>query len=108
MSRIADPSEGARARLELWVRPASTRRAVEWDRWRGRWNVSVRSAARGGAANQELREFLAETLGVSLSQVQIIRGQASHAKTVEVLGLSAVAAIERLSADLEPPPHPET
>jgi uncharacterized protein (TIGR00251 family) len=108
VTRIADPSEGAQARLELWVRPASSRRSVEWDRWRGRWNVSVRSAAKDGAANQELREFLAETLGVSLSQVRIVRGQASHAKTVEVVGLGAVSAIERLSGYAEPPPRHES
>ena len=40
-----------------------------------------------GAANEALREFLAEKLGVSKSKIQLLKGQSSRQKLWEVLGL---------------------
>lgn len=42
-----------------------------------------------GKANEELVKFLAETLGVSRAQVEIVAGHASRHKVVRVRGVTA-------------------
>ena len=49
-----------------------------------------------GAANQELVRFLADTLGVSRSRIEIRSGLTSRRKVVEVTAISAAAARKAL------------
>lgn len=49
-----------------------------------------------GAANEEVRRFLAKTLGVPVSAVTIVHGEAGRRKTVEVVGVTVVVAAARL------------
>ncbi|HEX7593801.1 MAG TPA: DUF167 domain-containing protein [Anaerolineae bacterium] len=42
-----------------------------------------------GKANEALVKFLAETLGVSRAQIEIVRGHASRRKVVRVRGVTA-------------------
>jgi uncharacterized protein len=42
-----------------------------------------------GKANEALIKFLAETLGVSRAQIEIVRGHASRRKLVRVRGVTA-------------------
>jgi uncharacterized protein (TIGR00251 family) len=49
------------------------------------------------AANQALLGFLAETLGCSRNQVELIRGHTSRHKTVLLHGFQPAAALEKLT-----------
>jgi len=49
-----------------------------------RLKVRVAAPPADGRANAELVRFLADTLGVSRSEVEITRGQASRSKSVRV------------------------
>lgn len=50
-----------------------------------------------GAANQALVRFLADLLGVSRQEVEIVAGQAGRQKLVKVHGLSPEQVIDRLA-----------
>lgn len=52
-----------------------------------------------GKANEALVKFLAETLGVSRAQIEIVRGHASRRKLVRVRGMTA-EQIEDVGDDL--------
>lgn len=49
-----------------------------------------------GAANDELVELLADTLGVRTSAVELVRGHGGRNKTVRVRGITAALARKRL------------
>ena len=49
-----------------------------------------------GEANAECCRFLAKLLGVAKSQIVIVRGAASRHKSLQINGLTAVVACERL------------
>lgn len=49
-----------------------------------------------GEANRELVEFLSQALGVSRSQIEIVRGRTSRNKVVAINGLSRAEVMERL------------
>jgi uncharacterized protein (TIGR00251 family) len=50
----------------------------------GTWKVRVAAAPEKGKANRALCEFIAETLGVAKSKVQIVSGEKSHLKRIHV------------------------
>jgi hypothetical protein len=54
-----------------------------------------------GRANEALRSFLAEELGVSIGNVEILSGRASRQKLVRVTG--ARASQVRILLDIHPP-----
>ena len=82
----------AAVKLEVRVIPRAKRTEVAGRRGSA---LLVRLAAPpvDGAANDALRAFLAERLGVPQRQIAIVRGAASRDKTVAIEGVSA-AAIE--------------
>ncbi len=49
-----------------------------------------------GEANSEVRRFLAKLLGVAISNVTIVQGEAGRRKTVEVEGVDVGVVAERL------------
>ncbi|HEY7676882.1 MAG TPA: DUF167 domain-containing protein [Candidatus Methylomirabilis sp.] len=49
-----------------------------------------------GAANDSLRAFLAQRLGIAVSRVQIQRGAAARTKVVRLQGVRAAEAAARL------------
>ncbi len=51
--------------------------------------VRLRAPATGGKANQALRAFLAQQLGVSVDGVEILSGHTSRHKVVRVAGVTA-------------------
>lgn len=91
--RSADVSQVVRptadgVRFLVKVKPRSSQtgpRGVRGEEWL--WGV--KSAPVEGAANEELRERIAELLGVPRSCVQILRGETSPTKLIEVRGVSA-------------------
>ncbi|MEA3400405.1 MAG: DUF167 domain-containing protein [Armatimonadota bacterium] len=69
--------------------------------WRGReLTVKVTAPPVEGRANRELLRFLAEILGVSPADITILRGETSRRKTVQVAGITADQAGERLRPHL--------
>jgi uncharacterized protein len=64
--------------------------------------VAVSASPVGGRANQAIVELLAETLGVSTGDVELVGGHSSRRKRVLVRGLTIEQARRRLSAVLPP------
>lgn len=48
--------------------------------------VKIKAPPDKGKANEELIEFLAESLGIAKSRIRIVHGQASRLKKVEITG----------------------
>jgi uncharacterized protein (TIGR00251 family) len=72
-------------KLQLKVVPKSSRdRVVGWIG--DRLKIQVTAAPERGKANDAVIEVLAETLGLSRSQVKLVSGETSPLKTVEILG----------------------
>jgi uncharacterized protein (TIGR00251 family) len=64
--------------------------------------VKVRAPAMDGKANEALRDFLADTLGVSVRAVEILAGEKSRDKVVAIADLETDEARRRLLSKLEP------
>lgn len=60
--------------------------------------VSVAAPPIGGRANEALVEFLARTLGVETSAVEIVRGQTARKKRIQVAGAERSQAAKLLEA----------
>lgn len=60
--------------------------------------VRLNASPVDGAANEDLIEVLAESLGVPKRTVTIVAGARSRSKKVAVAGLSVPVALERLGA----------
>ncbi len=52
--------------------------------------IKVHSPPVGGAANEELREILAEEFGIRKSAIRIVSGRSSKEKTVEIEGIDTI------------------
>ncbi len=74
--------------IALWIQPRSRRNEVVGVRNDA---VVIRLTAPpvAGAANEALRRFVAERLGVAPSRVALVRGQSSRRKWIAVEGFSA-------------------
>lgn len=83
------------ARLTLHVQPRAKRTAVA-GRHGDAIKLRVASPPVDGAANDEVRRFLAEKLGVSRAAVSLVSGEASRRKTVAVEGLTTADAVRLL------------
>lgn len=82
--------------LELKVIPNAPRNAIAG--WLGAaLKVKVHAPALEGRANDELLDFLAETLGVPRRDVTLLRGDKSRQKVVRIAGLDEAAVRQRLS-----------
>ena len=66
----------------------------------GEWKVAVSAPPAEGRANEAVLELVSGLLGVRRSQVTLVRGASSRSKLVEVDGLSAAAAEQRLAEAL--------
>lgn len=58
--------------------------------------IKLVSPAKGGKANKELKEFLSKKLRVSKSKINIISGEYSSYKKIEVKGLTQEEILKRL------------
>jgi uncharacterized protein (TIGR00251 family) len=77
-------------RLDVRVIPRAKRTEIAGRRG-GALLVRLAAPPVDGAANDALRAFLAERLGVPQRQVAIVRGETSRNKTVAIEGISAAA-----------------
>ena len=88
-------------RLALRVQPGARRTALVARLASGEWKVAVSAPPADGRANDAVVELLSDLLGVRRSQVTLVRGAAARSKVVEVEGLSAEAADQRLANALK-------
>lgn len=90
---------GADLRLSVHVRPRASRSGVLGLR-EGALVLAVAAAPVDNAANEEIRELLAKTFGLRRADVDIVAGATGRSKIVELRGLSAREARDRLRAAL--------
>jgi len=60
--------------------------------------VRVKAPPLDGKANKELLKFLAKTMGLRLRDLQIIRGEKSRQKTVQIIGVAPDIIAEQTQA----------
>ena len=84
-------------RLRLRVQPGARRTALLTRMPGGEWKVAVSAPPVDGRANDAVVELMSDLLGVRRSQVTLVRGESARSKVVEVEGLSAEAADQRLA-----------
>lgn len=82
-------------RVAVYVKPKSSRAKVLGVR-NGALELAVTAPPVDGAANQAVRELVAETLGVPLRDVALVHGASSRTKLVEVVGVTLDDACARL------------
>jgi uncharacterized protein len=66
----------------------------------GVWKIKIGAPPDKGKANKALLDFLSRVLNIRKDSLILLRGQASHNKVIEVIGLSAVDICARLQAAL--------
>ena len=81
--------------FEVRAKPSAKKNAIVGVR-EGALEVRVAAPPVDGAANNELIEFLAETLGVPRRGVRLVHGASSRMKRVEVDGLTVEEIRARL------------
>lgn len=95
MSGIHVKSGASSVRFGVHVQPRASR--TEFAGVHGTaLKVRLHSPPVDGAANDELINLIAKSLGVARRSVRIVAGQSSRGKTVEVDGISA-ASVEALA-----------
>ncbi len=84
--------------LTIHVQPrAATTEVVGWHGHAVK--VRLKAPPVGGAANEALRRFLADRLGVARAAVTIVAGAAGRAKRVAVEGVTRESALRALGLD---------
>jgi len=87
-------------RLALRVQPGARRTALVARLASGEWKVAVAVPPVDGRANDAVVELVSDLLGVKRRQVTLVRGASARSKVVEVEGMSAEAAEQRLEEAL--------
>lgn len=64
----------------------------------GEWKIAVTAPPVEGRANAAVIELLSDWLGVSRSAIHILRGATGRRKVIEVSGITAELAAQRLAA----------
>jgi uncharacterized protein YggU (UPF0235/DUF167 family) len=82
--------------ISLWVKPGSSRDAIDWDPWRKRWVVSCRAPPTGGRANRAVAILVADWLELPHTAVRWTKAGSSHAKVLSAAGITDVEAARRL------------
>lgn len=82
--------------LEVRVQPGAKRSEVA-GLMEGVPRIRLRARPVEGAANAALVEFLAETLDLPRSAIEIVSGHASRRKRIRIRGMAPDAALKRLT-----------
>ena len=84
--------------VDIYVQASSNRtEIIGFERWRERLKISVTARPRGGEANREVLQALAEWSGARVSELSIVSGHSSRRKSVRIEGIGP----NRISALLE-------
>ncbi|WP_052361475.1 DUF167 domain-containing protein [Geminisphaera colitermitum] len=88
--------------LSIKAIPNASRNAIAG--WLGdALKVKVSAPALEGRANEQLCDFLAETLGIPRRAVTVAGGEKSRQKRIQIIGLDLPAVRARLNATLGTP-----
>jgi uncharacterized protein (TIGR00251 family) len=85
----------ASTRLKFRVVPGAGRSEIV-GRYGEAWKVRVGAAPERGRANAELLDVLSKRLGVGPAELSIVAGHSARNKVVELRGLSAAEAANRM------------
>lgn len=89
---------GGGIELDIWVVPRASRPGLgPVEAGRDRLRAAVSAPPVDGAANEAVRELVAEALHVPRGQVSIVRGATGRQKTLRVVGDSRLL-LERVEA----------
>ncbi len=101
--KFSDARQGAAITVKVMPRARKTEMAgLMAD---GTVKIRVAAPPVGGAANKALVEFLAQSLGLPKSQIDIIAGETAERKLISLVGISPEAvdaAFQRLLAQARP------
>lgn len=71
--------------IDLHVSPNSKKNSIkDVNKWRNELKVSIKSEAKKGEANKELKNFLSDLLDISIKKIKITKGRTSKRKRVFV------------------------
>jgi uncharacterized protein (TIGR00251 family) len=87
-------------RFEVHAKPRAKRSAIVGVR-AGALDVCLAAPPVDGAANEELVATLTRVLGIPRRNIVLVRGEASRAKRVAVVGLTPDELRERLAASVD-------
>jgi len=88
------------AALRVAARPGAGRSAILGEHG-GALKLALAAPPEKGKANREAVRFLAGSLGVSRSEIEVLRGEACRDKVVLVRGLGAATVSAKIAALLE-------
>lgn len=88
---------GPTTRLRLRVSPRASRPGIA-GRHGEAWKIRVSALAENGRANAAVLALLADVLGVSRAQLELVSGGTTRDKVVEVEGLTGPEVEGRLAA----------
>jgi hypothetical protein len=97
--RLHDGKAGAA--LTVRVTPRSGRNAIAGILEDGTVKIQLTAAPVDGEANQKLIAFLARTLDVPRSSIEIVAGATGRDKLISVVGIDAATLHERILAAVE-------
>ena len=84
--------------IDIYVQTSANRtEIIGIEPWRERLKISVTARPRGGDANREVLQALAEWMGARVSELSIVSGHSSRRKSVRIEGIGP----NRISALLE-------
>ena len=84
--------------IDIYVQASANRiEIIGIEPWRERLKISVTARPRGGDANREVLQALAEWMGARVSELSIVSGHSSRRKSVRIEGIGP----NRISALLE-------
>jgi hypothetical protein len=84
--------------IDIYVQASANRtEIIGFELWRERLKISVTARPRGGEANREVLQALAEWSGARVSELSIVSGHSSRRKSVRIEGIGP----NRISALLE-------
>lgn len=94
---IRDDKDSDRVFLDIEVTPNSAQPGLKgYNRWRDRIMVKLRSQTRKGRANIELLLLLSDLLNIESNRLNIIKGEYSSQKTIELIGVDREQVIDRI------------
>ncbi len=84
--------------VDIYVQASANRiEIIGIEPWRERLKISVTARPRGGEANREVLQALAEWTGARVSELSIVSGHSSRLKSVRIEGIGT----NRINALLE-------
>jgi uncharacterized protein (TIGR00251 family) len=93
LDAVSETPAGVRVRVRIQPKAARNSIRIEAD---GRIRVAVTAPPVNDAANRMLVSFLASVMGVPKRTIRLVAGHKSREKVVEVKGLCAEVARDRL------------